>query len=75
MNVGVPHFVGRRRPLAIVVVALLACDPSSLSAGPSSRCTESGAQCRLADGPLGVCQSSPCAAGEVSPCFECTPQH
>jgi hypothetical protein len=60
---------------AIALVVLVACDPSSLSTVPSASCTESGAQCQLSDGPLGICERSQCPAGEVSPCFKCTPQH
>jgi hypothetical protein len=60
---------------AIAVVGLLACDPGSLSTGPSVTCTESGAQCQLPEGPLGVCERSQCAPGATPPCFQCTPQH
>lgn len=59
----------------ILIASLLACDVGSFETGPPATCTESGAQCQLADGPLGVCERSPCAAGEASPCFRCTPQH
>ncbi len=52
-----------------------ACDPGSLSAPPASECAEAGAQCQLPEGPLGVCERAACAAGEMPPCFSCTPQH
>jgi len=59
---------------AITPFVLLACDPSSLSTGPSATCTESGARCQLPEGPLGVCERSQCAPGATPPCFQCTPQ-
>ena len=43
--------------------------------GASAACTESGAQCLLPEGPLGVCERSPCPVGAASPCFKCTSQH
>jgi hypothetical protein len=57
------------------VLLVVACDPGSPSAGPTASCRESGVQCRLPTGPLGVCERSPCESGEPSPCFQCTPQH
>jgi len=64
-----------RRGAALLALALSACDPDSLSAGPSSLCTQSGAQCQHPDGPLGVCERAQCLPGESPPCFRCTPQH
>jgi hypothetical protein len=61
--------------LAGFAATLLACDRSSLSASPATTCAEVGAQCQLAEGPLGVCERSPCAAGGTPPCFRCIPQH
>jgi hypothetical protein len=60
---------------AMTPLVLLACDPSSLSAGPSAVCTESGARCQLPKGPIGICERSQCAPGATLPCFQCTPQH
>ena len=57
------------------VLAIVACDPSSLTAGPTANCDESGVQCQLPTGPLGVCERSQCEPGETPPCFQCTPQH
>jgi hypothetical protein len=54
---------------------VVSCGMQDLSAGPPDRCTEAGARCRLASGPLGVCERSPCGAGATPPCFTCTPQH
>lgn len=53
----------------------VACDSNLFSEGPSAVCTESGAQCQLSAGPLGVCERSPCSPGASSPCFQCTSQH
>lgn len=61
--------------VAIALLGVAACDPGSFSGAPPGVCTESGLQCQLPDGPLGVCERSPCSPGETPPCFECTPQH
>jgi hypothetical protein len=64
------------RTLVIAVLPIfLACDPGSLATPAPAACAEAGAQCQLAQGPLGVCERSPCAAGAAPPCFRCTPQH
>ena len=69
--------VGWTALLAALAFALLAsCDLGELvSEPPSAACTESGALCQLAGGPLGVCEHSPCPPGADPPCFQCTPQH
>ena len=59
---------------ALSALLLLGCDGFG-SAGPSATCTEAGVQCQLPEGPLGVCERSPCPSGEAPPCFSCTPQH
>jgi hypothetical protein len=61
--------------LAAPLSALLACDSSPLSVPPTAACSEAGVQCQLPEGPLGVCERSPCAPGAAPPCFKCTPQH
>lgn len=61
--------------LLIAGILCLGCGPGSLSQSPSAVCTESGTQCRLPDGPLGVCERSACPVGSEGPCFACTPQH
>jgi hypothetical protein len=65
--------------LGLVMVAsglLSACDLGSMSQAPvPSECAAIGAQCQLPDGPLGVCQESPCEPGANPPCFTCTSQH
>ena len=56
-------------------LALTACDISSPTSAPVAACSETGAQCQLPNGPLGVCERSPCEAGLEPPCHRCTPQH
>jgi hypothetical protein len=51
------------------------CDLSELAGPAPGPCGESGAQCQLPDGPLGVCERSTCGGDEAPPCFACTPQH
>ena len=70
------------RRLALGTATLLAatlasaCDLSGLSESLPGQCSEAGAQCQLATGPLGVCeQKLLCAAGEAEPCFLCVSQH
>ena len=57
------------------LLGLIACDSGLSSGGPPETCTESGVQCQLPAGPLGVCERSQCGATETPPCFKCTPQH
>lgn len=61
--------------LVAALPVLSGCDLDSISASPPAACSETGAQCQLGDGPLGVCERAPCAGGEAPPCFQCTPQH
>jgi hypothetical protein len=59
-----------------LTVAAVACDPGAfVSEPPPATCTQIGAQCQLAAGPLGVCESAPCAAGATPPCLVCISQH
>jgi hypothetical protein len=51
------------------------CDLSELGEAPPAPCRESGAQCQLSDGPLGVCERTACGADAAPPCFTCTSQH
>lgn len=66
-----------RTILAGLLAAFAAgCDVDGfVSEPPSSRCERVGAQCRLAAGPLGVCESAPCPPGQAPPCLVCTSQH
>lgn len=53
-----------------------ACDSAGISTAPvAAACSSIGSQCQLPDGPLGVCQETPCGVGEARPCFKCTSQH
>ena len=58
----------------LYALVLLSCDSSSIAPLPGT-CVEAGAQCQLLEGPLGVCERSPCAPNVEPPCFHCTPQH
>ena len=58
-----------------LVIAVIGCDLGELATSPALRCSEVGAQCVLPDGPLGVCERTPCPADARPPCFQCTPQH
>ena len=60
----------------IVLLLLSACDlGNSIESTRPTACAQIGVQCQLPGGPLGVCQSAPCSAGQTPPCFVCTPQH
>jgi hypothetical protein len=72
------HFDHRLRLgfLGLIAACMLsACDATTFTEGPPAICTESGVQCQLAEGPLGVCERAPCPEGQASPCFKCTSQH
>jgi len=62
--------------LVIAALCVAACDADFLSVesapGP---CVESGSRCTLGDGPVGICERSPCESGAEPPCFRCVPQH
>jgi len=71
----------RRRALAIAIfaggtaLAVAGCGDEFLAAPPVDECREVATQCRLAKGPLGVCERRACEDAESAPCFTCTPQH
>jgi hypothetical protein len=58
-----------------IALGVTACGDEFIAAAPVSECREVATQCRLAKGPLGVCERRACEAGEAAPCFSCTPQH
>jgi hypothetical protein len=60
--------------VAALLVAIAACDSGTLGEAPAA-CVDAGMQCRLPEGPLGVCERATCAAGTKPPCFQCVPQH
>lgn len=63
--------------IAVVIptLATLGCGEAFVAAEAVRECSEVATQCRLADGPLGVCERRSCGADETPPCFVCTPQH
>lgn len=65
--------------IGLVVSGVLGCEkpstPPTRSSAPAEVCTKVGEQCKLPDGPLGVCNSVPCKDGEAGPCFRCVSQH
>jgi hypothetical protein len=72
-----PRLIGAARALGLIcLTSLTGCDLGQFISGPpSSSCAESGVQCQLPSGPLGVCELSPCPSGAEPPCLTCTPQH
>jgi hypothetical protein len=65
-----------RRFVALAFVMLVSCGKSASPPPPSAdQCTKSGEQCKLPNGPLGVCNMEPCKDGAAGPCFRCQPQH
>ena len=61
--------------LLALLLAAMACDADSLVAGPVAVCSETGAQCQLPKGPLGVCERVPCGDSKSAPCYACVSQH
>ncbi len=68
--IGMFHIAG-----VFLMLPLVACDPGAISTAPPARCSEPGMQCQLPEGPLGVCERSPCPPGKSAPCFQCISQH
>ena len=52
----------RARFILAGLIALVGCDTDFMMAGPVETCVESGVQCVLPDGPLGVCEQVQCGA-------------
>jgi hypothetical protein len=64
--------------LAIAIaIALCGCDAESLAIAPAAgaACAAAGDRCQLEKGPIGICERTPCEAGEAGACFHCSPQH
>lgn len=58
------------------LMALLVAGCPNLAEAPISKtCTRLADKCKLDHGPLGVCISSTCGAGQTPPCYVCQPQH
>jgi hypothetical protein len=67
-----------RRILALAFtfgLGVTGCGDDFLAQAPVHECREVATQCRLAKGPLGVCERRTCERDESAPCFACTPQH
>jgi len=58
---------------AATAMTVAGCDMSASST--PAECRVLGAQCRLASGPLGVCENVACESGDPGPCFLCVDQH
>jgi hypothetical protein len=58
----------------LIPLVLAAC-PAPSAPTPLGPCTQHGAKCKTAAGPLGVCDTITCADGSVGACFKCMPQH
>jgi hypothetical protein len=60
----------------MLTFALAACECNDIkSSGPSPSCVRAGDQCKLPDGPLGVCNTVDCGPGQAAPCLTCMSQH
>jgi heme-degrading monooxygenase HmoA len=68
------RFVHRALALILAASPLLGCPDTTPTSVPTA-CTAHGAKCKTPAGPLGVCDTIPCAAGATGPCFKCMPQH
>jgi hypothetical protein len=58
----------------VLELALAGC-PELDTKPVSATCVKQYEKCKLPNGPLGVCDTAPCKAGEPGPCFKCNPQH
>lgn len=63
------------RVFALSGLCLVGCPSGSTSSAPTAECRRLYDQCRLPDGPLGVCHETECRPGETSPCLTCVSQH
>lgn len=59
----------------VFVLAIGVSGCPSTQGAPTAKCTQLNAQCKLPDGPLGVCTDTACGDGSESGCMECTSQH
>ena len=67
--------MSRIHAVAFAALALTACDTNFEVPAAATVCTQSGVQCQMPEGPLGVCERTHCSDGTQMPCFQCTPQH
>lgn len=56
---------------------LTGCPPGERGSTPQRdvECRKAYEQCRLPEGPLGVCNEAPCEPGQTPPCMKCLSQH
>ena len=59
----------------ILILALAGCPELESTPPIADKCVKQYEQCKLKDGPLGVCDTVACPKGEAGPCFKCMPQH
>lgn len=61
--------------LPIVLLAFACRAGVTKPAAKGDPCRKVYEQCRLPDGPLGVCHETPCSNGQPAPCLVCVSQH
>jgi hypothetical protein len=64
-----------RWAIGLLVPLLAACPGKDGRSTEPAPCREAYAQCKLPDGPLGVCNEVPCAENQRPPCLRCISQH
>lgn len=55
------------------MVLVSGCPPGG--GGPVKSCTKAYERCQLADGVLGICDTTACAPNATPPCLVCRSQH
>lgn len=61
--------------LGFFCLGCLSACPNVTEAPVSKTCSKLYAKCKLPDGPLGICNETPCKSGEKGPCLKCISQH
>jgi hypothetical protein len=62
--------------IAVLLLGPAACDGVQRGSDAVTVCQKAGQRCQLpSQGPLGICNDTPCAAGQLPPCLRCVPQH
>jgi hypothetical protein len=68
-----------RWAVGLMVPLLVACPRNERHSSESSEqqlpCLAAYAQCKMPDGPLGVCNEVPCSENQRPPCLRCISQH
>ena len=65
----------RKLALMLLLLSSLACPELASTPVVSAKCEKQFDKCKTPTGPLGVCDSVPCAEGQAPPCLRCQPQH